>query len=157
MARKTYRTGVITLKDGAGTPKTLVLTFDKDFTVDIPGVDIIINKDRGQLPAAPDMVLGDEQEITGGFSVLTDDITDAAAAALMDIINAQSGGGWVGANWVSTVSSPSGLFAVDIVYNDGTGSFTLEDCIIRGKYTEGEVNKIECTFVCPHPYPSSLT
>jgi hypothetical protein len=58
MAIKTARNGIITFKDGTGTPKTLTIDFDGEFSMDIPGTQVIFHKDRGVFGATPEPTLG---------------------------------------------------------------------------------------------------
>lgn len=155
MAVKTARNGIVTLKDGTGTPKTLELTFDGEFTVDIPGTDIIFHKDRGVFGATPETSLGEDQPMTGSFNAKVKKLTDAAAATAVDVFAALAGAGFMGTSpWASTVTGSQRLL-VDIVYTDGTTTWAFEDSAITGKFQEGtEADMASFSFTSPHPYPT---
>lgn len=151
----TERNGVITIKDGSGTPKTITLTFDGAFTLNIPGTDVTFHKDRGVLPDPPVPTLGEDQPMTGSLSAKVQKLSDAAAATLLDLLNAAAGGGYIGSTpWVSTVSG-SGRILVDLTYTDGSKTYAMEDCALTGSIKEGmEATTVDISFTCPHPYPT---
>lgn len=154
MAIKTARNGVITFKDGSGTPKTLALEFDGEFKADIPGTDVTFHKDRGVLAAAPEVSLGEDQEMTLSFKAKVKLLTNAAAASMADVGNALAGGGYLAANWTSTVVGSSRLL-LDILYTDGTNTWAFEDCNITESFGESaEADELSFSARCPHPYPT---
>lgn len=154
MTIRNYRTGVITFQDGTAiTPNTLAVTFDGNFTVDIPGVEVIVAKDRGELPANPCLIEGDEMEITGSFDALVQgDLSDNSTDQIGDVILGEDGSGAIGSGWTSTTSD---TFTLDILYTDGNVTLQFDDCIIRGSYAEAkEGNRLSFTFTCPHAWPT---
>lgn len=154
MTIRNYRTGVLTFKDGTAiTPEELALTFDGNFTVDIPGVEVIVAKDRGELPATPELIDGDEMEMTGSFDALVQgDLSDATTDQIGDILLGEDGSGAIGTGWTSTTAD---TFTLDIEYTDGNVTLAFPDCIIRGSYAESkEGNRLSFTFTCPHAWPT---
>lgn len=153
------RTGRIRFKDGAAVPKTLDLTYDGEFNMDCPGVTVTPVKDRGELTDPPEFLLGDEMEQTGGCKAKVSGagLNSVAVATLGSIVFGENGvaGSYVGANWVSTTSNTPAVFTLDVEHFDGTHTKEYRDCVVRGKYTEGEEgNMIDVTIMCPHPYPT---
>ena len=154
MTIRNYRTGVLTFSDGTAiTPLTLALTFDGNLNADIPGVEVIVAKDRGALPGSPELIEGDEMEIQITFdAIVQGNLSDAAAAVLGDVILGDGGGGFIGSTWVSTTPD---TFTLDVIYTDGNVTLTFPDCVIRGSFAEAKEGN-RCTFsaVCPHAYPT---
>jgi hypothetical protein len=154
MALKNFRNGVITFRD-AGIQE-LEFTFDGLFTLEIPGVPIDFALDRGALPDVPEPLRQNEEPMSGSFDAIIDDLTDDAAFVPGDFVFGETGTGFVGSNWVSTVAGTSpDVLLVDIEFTDGETTFTLPDCMVRGNFAEAEDgDKLTFNYVCPHAYPT---
>lgn len=156
MPIKSSRNGIITFTDGtAVTPKTLVLEFDGEFKASVPGTAVTFHKDRGVLPTAPEVSLGEDQEMTLSFKAKVKLLTNAAAASMKDLVNALAGGGFMGSTpWASTVSGSSRLL-VHVSYNDGTNTDKYPNCNVIADFTEGvEGSELSFSAVSPHAYPT---
>ncbi len=98
-----------------------------DLSLTIPQATISHYLDRGKIRNPPSIRYGDDQPITFSFSAYFRDLTDAAAPALVDIINNE---GYAGSNWVSTrstsiASDDAEVFTIDlrwVVTNQGNAA-----------------------------------
>jgi len=117
----TNRDGVLTIKDGSGTPNTLEVTFDMG--------DIAINrkqnvqtiKDRGALSH---LRLGEEDPLEVSFSAYYRGLAAASGITVYEALFGESAA--VSASWVSTTEDASDVWTTDlsIVYSDVDGSST---------------------------------
>ncbi len=153
---RNYRQGRIKVKDrSTPTAKELILIYDGNFSLDIPGVEVTAAKDRGELNGTPEFLLGDEKEMSATLEArIVGDMTDDDEATLMDILAGEFGTGYIASDWVSGSDI---CLTVDIEWDDNKGTghgFILLDCILRGKYTNGaDGNVIAATVMVPHAYP----
>ena len=75
---KVRRDGIITLKDGTGTPVTLEISYEEgNFTFDVAKEDQTVIRDRGTIVTVRK---GDEQPITGSFNAYMRQFTDNSEA-----------------------------------------------------------------------------
>ncbi len=153
MSIKNYTYGVITATDGLA--NVVTFTFDGSFVLNIPGRAITFAKDRGALPATPCSIRGDQQEMTGSFTGLVEQITNNGSAITPDLVFGELGSGYIGSNWQSTGGAVDIYLGLDLAYSDGANSFTLPDTKLIGNFTEAEEgNRVDFSFVCPHAYPT---
>jgi hypothetical protein len=151
---KVKRDGAITLKDGAGTPKTYTISAEPgDFSLAVPLETRNDFLDRGRLVGS--VRFGDDQPVTGSFSAYFRGglSTDGAAATLTQICDGTIAG--VGtAAWVSTLGADAEVFAVDVVltvegtdHGDATDhTVTIPDCSLDFTIAEGDPNVITVNF-----------
>jgi hypothetical protein len=146
---KTKRDGLISICDDSGFAgsNTLDLAFEPgDFSMNAPQENRLNFLDRGRLVSS--VRYGDDQALTGSFSVYFRDTTDAAAATLMDILN-QSG--YVStAPWVGTLGANAEVFTCDLRLTiEGTDhgdaadhTITITDVSFDYTMAEGDPNVI---------------
>ena len=147
---KHFSDGSITLSDGTGTPVELTVPFSEgDFSVS--GIQesqkaVSVYQSRGVLHS---LRLGEKTFITGSFSAMLADVSDASAGNLLDFIrktNAYSGN-------TSTVSSGD-CYAIKITLSiEGTDlgdsadhTIVLDDCTCSADVSEGEPDSISISF-----------
>lgn len=149
---KTKRDVTITLSD-SGSAHTYTISYEPgDFAVDIPINDVLNFLDRGAMPAVPSVRKGDDQPITGSFTVQEREIGSAAFVALYDIIN-RPAGAWATTNWVSTIGTASDEVTYSITMTisgaalGGTDkSWVLPYCVIRMSRADGDPNTASISF-----------
>jgi len=147
---KHFTDGTIELADGTGTPVTLTVPFSQgDFS--ISGIQegqkaVNVYQSRGVLHT---LRKGEKTFITGSFSAMLADVSDASAGALLDFIrktNAYS------AN-ASTLGSGD-VYAIKITLQiEGTDlgdsadhTIVLDDCACSADVSEGEPDSISISW-----------
>jgi hypothetical protein len=141
--------GVITIKDGAGTPLSLTVTYEEgDFSFDSIAADqkeTTVFKDRGVTYAIRQT---EEIDPTISFSAYATDLTDAADVTLFDVLR------WGGA-WSAATTTLVGGKAVDITFattttgtGGGTSSITFHGVVLKGGFSEGAPGKFSLTGTC---------
>jgi len=137
-----------------------------DFNYSVPGPTVIRGLDRGEFTSPPQKRYGDDQPITLGFTKLLEELTDAAASTLLDIINQE---GYVAANWQSTLAAVAGcaeVFTVDIRWKvEGTDHCDANDYalifrwvhVTGGGANEGDQNTITFAGESDMSYPIAVT
>lgn len=148
---KHFTDGTITLKDGTGTPVTLVVPFSMgDFS--ISGLNQArratnVYETRGQLVSLRKGALSFP---TGSFSAMIADYSDATNTTVLDFLNKA---GSYSAN-DSTTEALGDVYTVDILLTvEGTDLgdaadhvITLEDCDCSMDISEGEPNSLSVSF-----------
>lgn len=146
MAFKNFRNMQITAADGDSPVNTHNFTFDGDFSVDVPAEVVNILTDRGELPASPELVPGEEQPMTGSWVVKPESMSGIAAEIALKGLPT---------GWVSTTDNAD---TIDIIVTDGTDTQTYPDSIVRGSWSEGGEGgvsqELSFTFTCPHNRPT---
>ena len=111
-APKVRRDGVIKLRDGT-TPTPVSLTVDYEegnFSFDQTKSDRIVIRDRGTIKSVRK---GDDQPITGSFTIFMRQFTSASAGSVLDFINKTG-------SYSSNVSSSSSVstdeYAINIIF-----------------------------------------
>ncbi len=149
---KVRRDGVLTLKDGTGTPVELEISYEEgNFTFDVAKEDQTVIRDRGTISTVRK---GDEQPITGSFNAYMRQFTDnSEAGSILDFINKTG-------HYNSNVSTGSGVpfiehYCIDIVYKvEATSletldhSATLSKCICTVSFAEGDPSAFSISFTC---------
>lgn len=142
--------GTIELADGTATPVTLTVPFSQgDFS--ISGVQegqkaVNVYQSRGTLHS---LRKGEKTFVTGSFSAMLADVSDASAGNLLDFIrktNAYSGN-------ASTLSGGD-CYAIKVTLQiEGTDlgdsadhTIVLDDCICTADVSEGEPDSISISF-----------
>ena len=151
-APKVRRDGKITLKDGTGTPVTLEVAYEEgNFSFDQTKSDRIIIRDRGTIGSVRK---GDDQPITGSFTIYMRQFTSASAGSVLDFIN-KTGSYSANTSVSSTVSTDE--YAINIVFevdgdavgdDDGDTTATFDTCICTASFAEGDPNQITVNFEC---------
>ncbi|MAH45426.1 hypothetical protein CMI37_06330 [Candidatus Pacearchaeota archaeon] len=131
---------------------TYTVSFEAgDLSLTIPQQNVSNYLDRGKIGSTPSLRYGDDQPITFSFSAYFRDLTDAAAPALVDIINNE---GYAGSNWVSTLSTSiasddAEVFCIDlrwVVTNQGNAAdvhkLVLPFCTVNCAIAEGDPNTV---------------
>ena len=153
-APKVRRDGVITLKDGTGTPVTLVVAYEEgNFSFEQTKADRTIIRDRGTIKSVRK---GDDQPMSGSFTIYMRQFTSSSVGSVLDFINktgAYSSNTSVGdSNAVSTDE-----YSIDIVFevdgdavgdSDGDTLATFSNCICTASFAEGDPNTITISFEC---------
>jgi hypothetical protein len=152
---KTKRDGVLTLKDGTGTPVTLEVAFeDGNFSFSQPQqFSELVVMDRGNFAAVRKQ---DEQAITGSFGFHFRQFTDAAqAGSVRDFINKS---GFYAGNISTGLSGAPYIehYCIDIEYvAEGTDfgdasdhTVTLSKCVCSLDFSEGDPSAFTLNFTC---------
>ena len=148
---KHFTDGTITLKDGTGTPVTLVVPFSTgDFS--LGGLTQALRatnvyEARGQLTG---LRKGAKAFPTGSFSCQIADYSDATDRTVLDFLRKNAS---YSAN-LSTTTALGDVFTVDLVWTiEGTDLgdaadhvVTLEDCDCSMDLSEGEPNSLSVSF-----------
>lgn len=152
-APKVRRDGVIKLKDGT-TPTPVSLTVDYEegnFSFEQTKADRTIIRDRGTIKSVRK---GDDQPITGSFTIYMRQFTSSSAGSVLDFINKTG-------SYSSNVSASSAVstdeYAINIVFevdgdavgdSDGDTLATFDTCICTASFAEGDPNTITISFEC---------
>tara|TARA_Y100000114_G_scaffold29889_1_gene25611 strand:- start:3360 stop:3854 length:495 start_codon:yes stop_codon:yes gene_type:complete len=152
-APKVRRDGVIKLRDGT-TPTPVSLTVDYEegnFSFDQTKSDRIVIRDRGTIKSVRK---GDDQPITGSFTIFMRQFTSASAGSVLDFINKT---GSYSANVSSDSAVSTDEYAINIVFevdgdavgdDDGDTIATFDTCICTASFAEGDPNQITVNFEC---------
>ena len=152
-APKVRRDGKITLKDGTTpTAVSLEVAYEEgNFSFDQTKSDRIVIRDRGTIGSVRK---GDDQPITGSFTIYMRQFTSASAGSVLDFINKTG-------SYSSNVSSDSTVstdeYAINIEFevdgdavgdDDGDTTATFDTCICTASFAEGDPNQITVNFEC---------
>lgn len=152
-APKVRRDGKITLKDGTSpTPISLVVDYEEgNFSFEQTKADRTIIRDRGTIKSVRK---GDDQPLTGSFTIYMRQFTSATAGSVLDFIN-KTGSYSANVSSSSTVSTDE--YAVNIEFevdgdavgdDDGDTTATFDTCICTASFAEGDPNTITVSFEC---------
>lgn len=152
-APKVRRDGKITLKDGTSpTAVTLEVAYEEgNFTFDQTKSDRIVIRDRGTIGSVRK---GDDQPISGSFTIYMRQFTSASAGSVLDFIN-KTGSYSSNASVSSTVATDE--YAINIEFevdgdavgdDDGDTTATFDTCICTASFSEGDPNTINVSFEC---------
>jgi len=152
-APKVRRDGKITLKDGTTpTPVSLEVAYEEgNFSFDQTKSDRIVIRDRGTIGSVRK---GDDQPITGSFTIYMRQFTSASAGSVLDFIN-KTGSYSAKVSSDSTVSTDE--YAINIEFevdgdavgdDDGDTTATFDTCICTASFAEGDPNQITVNFEC---------
>jgi hypothetical protein len=152
-APKVRRDGVIKLRDGT-TPTPVSLTVDYEegnFSFEQTKADRTIIRDRGTIKSVRK---GDDQPITGSFTIYMRQFTSSSAGSVLDFINKTG-------SYSSNVSASSAVstdeYAINIIFevdgdavgdSDGDTLATFDTCICTASFAEGDPNTITVSFEC---------
>lgn len=151
---KVRRDGVITLKDGQGSPTELEISYEEgNLTFDVSKADQTVLRDRGTIVTVRK---GDDQPAaTGSFSAYMRQFTDTSeAGSLLDFINKT--GNYSSNQSTGTTGSPYiEEYCIDIVYKVEATSLesldhtaTLSKCIATVSFSEGDPSSFTISFTC---------
>lgn len=152
-APKVRRDGKITLIDGT-TPTAISLVVDYEegnFSFEQTKADRTIIRDRGTIKSVRK---GDDQPLTGSFTIYMRQFTSASAGSVLDFIN-KTGSYSSNVSSSSTVSTDE--YAVNIEFevdgdavgdDDGDTTATFDTCICTASFAEGDPNTITVSFEC---------
>lgn len=152
-APKVRRDGKITLKDGTSpTAISLEVAYEEgNFTFDQTKSDRIVIRDRGTIGSVRK---GDDQPISGSFTIYMRQFTSASAGSVLDFIN-KTGSYSSNASVSSTVATDE--YAINIEFevdgdavgdDDGDTTATFDTCICTASFSEGDPNTINVSFEC---------
>jgi hypothetical protein len=152
-APKVRRDGKITLKDGTSpTAVTLEVAYEEgNFAFDQTKSDRIVIRDRGTIGSVRK---GDDQPISGSFTIYMRQFTSATAGSVLDFIN-KTGSYSSNASVSSTVATDE--YAINIEFevdgdavgdDDGDTTATFDTCICTASFSEGDPNTINVSFEC---------
>jgi len=152
-APKVRRDGVIKLQDGTSpTPISLTVDYEEgNFSFEQTKADRTIIRDRGTIKSVRK---GDDQPITGSFTIYMRQFTSSSAGSVLDFINKTG-------SYSSNVSASSAVstdeYAINIVFevdgdavgdSDGDTLATFDTCICTASFSEGDPNTITVSFEC---------
>lgn len=151
-APKVRRDGKITLKDGTGIPVTLEVAYEEgNFSFDQTKSDRIVIRDRGTIVSVRK---GDDQPITGSFTIYMRQFTSASAGSVLDFINKTNA---YSSNQSVSSTVATDEYAINIVFEvdgdavgdtDGDTTATFDTCICLASFSEGDPNQITVSFEC---------
>ena len=151
-APKVRRDGIIKLADGTGTPVTLVVDYEEcNFSFDQTKADRIVIRDRGTIKSVRK---GDDQPITGSFTIYMRQFTSSSVGSVLDFIN-RTNAYSANISVSSTVSTDE--YAINIIFevdgdavgdSDGDTLATFDTCICVASFSEGDPNQITVSFEC---------
>lgn len=152
-APKVRRDGKITLKDGTTpTAVSLEVAYEEgNFSFDQTKSDRIVIRDRGTIVSVRK---GDDQPITGSFTIYMRQFTSASAGSVLDFIN-KTGSYSANQSVSSTVATDE--YAINIEFEvdgdavgdtDGDTTATFDTCICLASFSEGDPNQITVSFEC---------
>lgn len=153
---RTKRDGIIVISDSGGAHTYTVDYEPGDFAYTVPDTAVNLFLDRGGIQSPPAIRKGDEEPMTGSFTVHMRDLGDTAGTetytTIMDLCHRYSGG-YADTNWTSTMGTSSDVLTVTIAYTiDGTAfgesdkTVTFSYCVLRGDFAEGDPNKFSVKF-----------
>jgi hypothetical protein len=136
-----------------------------DLSITLPSRAVNNFRDRGRITSPPSLRYGEDAEGSFAFTAHLRDLSDAAAATLMDIAATISGNptGYVGSNWESTLASSAGagdaeVFAIGAKLTitnagDGTDTHAMAFNYLTGtiSLSEGDPNTISINWVINDP------
>lgn len=152
-APKVRRDGVIKLRDGTSpTPISLTVDYEEgNFSFEQTKSDRTIIRDRGTIKSVR---RGDDQPITGSFTIFMRQFTSSSAGSVLDFINKTG-------SYSSNVSASSAVstdeYAINIIFevdgdavgdSDGDTLATFDTCICTASFAEGDPNTITISFEC---------
>jgi hypothetical protein len=152
-APKVRRDGIIKLKDGTSpTPIEITVDYEEgNFSFEQTKADRTIIRDRGTIKSVRK---GDDQPITGSFTIYMRQFTSSSAGSVLDFINKTG-------SYSSNVSASSAVstdeYAINIVFevdgdavgdSDGDTLATFDTCICTASFSEGDPNTITVSFEC---------
>ena len=152
-APKVRRDGKITLKDGTTpTPVSLVVDYEEgNFSFDQVKSDRIVIRDRGTIKSVRK---GDDQPLTGSFTIYMRQFTSASAGGVLDFINKTNS---YSANISASSSVATDEYTINIEFevdgdavgdDDGDTTATFNTCICQASFAEGDPNQITVNFEC---------
>lgn len=152
-APKVRRDGVIKLKDGTSpTPVSLTVDYEEgNFAFEQTKSDRTVIRDRGTIVSVR---RGDDQPITGSFTIYMRQFTSSSAGSVLDFINKT---GSYSANVSASSSVATDEYAINIVFEvdgdavgdtDGDTLATFDTCICTASFSEGDPNTITVSFEC---------
>lgn len=152
-APKVRRDGVIKLRDGTTpTPVSLTVSYEEgNFSFDQTKSDRIVIRDRGTIGSVR---RGDDQPITGSFTIYMRQFTSASAGSVLDFINKT---GSYSSNVSSDTTVSTDEYAINIIFevdgdavgdDDGDTIATFDTCICLASFSEGDPNQITVSFEC---------
>lgn len=147
---RTKRDGLIVITAGALSYTVAYETGDFQYDVPAEGVELFL--DRGAIGTVPSIRKGDDQPVTGSFSVYMRDPVSAAHSTMLDI-GVLFSGGYVTTNMTSTIGTASDLKTFTIAYTQEGSDFGASDvtvtfpyCTIRCSVADGYPNVVNVTF-----------
>lgn len=155
-AVRTKRDAIITITDGTTTYTVAKEAGDFNFTV--PDTNTTSVLDRGAFGADPILRKGDEQPVTGGFSIYLRDLPNATNLTLIDLCMDLSGtvaAGMTTTTPDSDVRTWTLAYTVDGTWNgEADQTATFEHCVFRATITEGDPSSVAVTFTSYQPRPT---
>ena len=150
-APKVRRDGKITLKDGTSpTPVQLEVAYEEgNFSFDQVKSDRIVIRDRGTIKSVRK---GDDQPITGSFTIYMRQFTSSSIGSVLDFINKT---GAYNANLSASSTVATDEYTINIVFevdgnavgdSDGDTTATFDTCICQASFSEGDPNQITVNF-----------
>ena len=167
---KTKRDGTISIgesgafdaSDGSDVAMKSILTIDcevGDWSISVNGAAVNAFLDRGAFGSSPKLRAGDDQAITGSFSLHFRDVGGASDAEVTQTFLRTASSDIV-ANWTATNDGPD-VYTYMLRYrvDDGTNTYTivLDHVHITGEISEGDPTTVNCSFTAYQPTPSLVT
>jgi len=142
----TKRDGILTISDDGDTNTYTVAYEAGDLSVTRPGSAEILILDRGVIGSIPSLRAGDEAPITFTFTAYLREVSNDTEAVLTDI--SEPWGGYVAANWVSTLAG-SDKKTVTVRYTiDGSAlgiadkTIRFDYCVLKASFSEGDPSSV---------------
>jgi hypothetical protein len=155
-AVRTKQDAIITITDG-----TTTYTVAKevgDFNASVPGYNTTSVLDRGLFGADPNIRKGDEQPVTGGFSIYLRDLPNSTNLTLLDLCMELSGTVAAGMTTTTTnteVRTWTLVYTIDGTWNGESDQvMTFYKSVLRASITEGDPSSVAVTFTSYQPFPT---
>jgi|GEM_PF-4712134 hypothetical protein len=164
---KTKRDGTISIgesgafdaSDGSDVAMKSILTIEcevGDWSISVAGESVSAFLDRGSFGSSPKLRAGDDQAITGSFSLHFRGFGDSGAAeATQTFLRTASSD--IVANWASTNGGPDVYtYMLRYAIDDGTDTMRLilDHVHITGEISEGDPTTVNCSFTAYQARPS---
>jgi hypothetical protein len=155
LAVRTKQDGILTITDGTTIYTVAVEAGDFNYTVPDHNVTSVL--DRGRFTAAPILRRGDDQPVTGGFSVYHRDNPNATDLTILDLAMELSGtvaAGMTTTTANSDVKTYTLAFTIDGTWNgEADKTATFSNCVLRASVQEGDPNVVTVSFTTYQPTP----
>ena len=156
---KNKRDGTLTILDNAGANAYIIAYEAGDTSIAIPARSVSAYLDRGRLGATPALRYGDDAPITGSFTAMLRDVSDATDVTLAEFL---FNSGQVGSAYVSTLGASSEVKTYTLRWDiEGTdhgdaGDHMIECrfCALSGSIADGDPATISISFTSYTIYPT---
>ena len=153
---RTKQDGILTITNGSFT--YTVSAEAGDLSVSIPGFNVTAPLDRGRMTSTPIIRRGDDQPMSGSFSIYLRDTPNATDLTLLDLAMELSGtvaAGYTGTTSNSDVKTWTLSYTIDGTWNgEADRTITLPNSVLRCDIAEGDPTTGTINFTSYQPFPT---